>query len=182
MRFEGTLAKWNDDRGVGFITPTLGGDEVFVHISAFPRLGRRPLIGEQVSFEVETDAAGKKRAKHLQWNDHASLPRRPPEARPVRRQGTHWLRFLFILACLLLAGLYVYHEYRQHLPRPAVLAVTAGEARAAGFRCDGRTRCSQMRSCAEARFFLQHCPHTTLGGDHDGEPCSRQWCRRPSDT
>lgn len=44
------------------------------------------------------------------------------------------------------------------------------------FRCDGRTRCSQMTSCAEAKFFLTHCPGTQMDGDNDGIPCEQQWC------
>jgi hypothetical protein len=44
------------------------------------------------------------------------------------------------------------------------------------FTCDGRTHCSQMRSCAEATFFLQHCPNTQMDGNNDGEPCEQQWC------
>jgi cold shock CspA family protein len=47
MRIEGTLAKWNDDRGFGFIRPTQGGPEVFAHVSAFPRDGQRPRLGER---------------------------------------------------------------------------------------------------------------------------------------
>ncbi len=45
-------------------------------------------------------------------------------------------------------------------------------------RCDGRTHCSQMRSCAEARFFLQNCPGVQMDGDGDGIPCETQWCQR----
>lgn len=45
------------------------------------------------------------------------------------------------------------------------------------FKCDGRTLCSQMTSCAEAIFFLQNCPNTKMDGDNDGIPCERQWCR-----
>jgi hypothetical protein len=44
------------------------------------------------------------------------------------------------------------------------------------FTCDGRTHCSQMRSCAEATFFVQHCPNTKMDGDNDGVPCEQQWC------
>ena len=45
------------------------------------------------------------------------------------------------------------------------------------FRCDGRTYCSQMRSCAEAKFFLKNCPNVKMDGNHDGIPCERQWCK-----
>ena len=44
------------------------------------------------------------------------------------------------------------------------------------FHCDGRTYCSQMSSCAEARYFLEHCPDVRMDGDHDGIPCEHQWC------
>ena len=44
------------------------------------------------------------------------------------------------------------------------------------FSCDGRTHCSQMRSCAEAESFLQNCPNTQMDGNNDGEPCEQQWC------
>ena len=36
MQFTGTLQSWNDDRGFGFIEATQGGQEIFVHIKAFP--------------------------------------------------------------------------------------------------------------------------------------------------
>ena len=42
---------------------------------------------------------------------------------------------------------------------------------AAGFRCDGRQYCTQMRSRAEAEFFVRNCPGTKMDGDRDGEPC-----------
>lgn len=44
------------------------------------------------------------------------------------------------------------------------------------YRCDGRTHCSQMRSCDEAKYFLAHCPGVKMDGDHDGLPCEDQWC------
>lgn len=53
-------------------------------------------------------------------------------------------------------------------------AATTGQ----GFRCDGRTYCSQMHSCAEATFFLKNCPGVKMDGDGDGLPCEQQWCGR----
>ena len=47
----------------------------------------------------------------------------------------------------------------------------------ANYRCDGRTYCSQMRSCEEATFFLRNCPGVKMDGNNDGVPCETQWCR-----
>jgi hypothetical protein len=44
------------------------------------------------------------------------------------------------------------------------------------FSCDGRQHCSQMKSCAEATYFIQHCPNTKMDGNNDGIPCEQQWC------
>ena len=44
-------------------------------------------------------------------------------------------------------------------------------------RCDGRQHCSQMTSCAEAKFFLGNCPGVKMDGDRDGIPCEDHWCR-----
>lgn len=44
------------------------------------------------------------------------------------------------------------------------------------FQCEGKTRCSEMRSCEEARFYLQSCPGVKMDGDHDGEPCEKGPC------
>ncbi len=46
------------------------------------------------------------------------------------------------------------------------------------FSCDGRKYCSQMKSCAEAHFFLANCPGVKMDGDKDGTPCEKQWCSR----
>jgi len=52
-------------------------------------------------------------------------------------------------------------------------------ARDPGLHCDGRQYCSQMRSCAEARFFLANCPGAKMDGNRDGVPCEQQWCTSP---
>ena len=75
MRIEGNLSKWNDDRGFGFVTPTQGGQDIFVHISTFPKDGARPKLGEELSFEIETDNTGKKRAKNLLRPERSSAAR-----------------------------------------------------------------------------------------------------------
>jgi cold shock CspA family protein len=60
MRFEGVLKTCNDERGFGFIQPTNGGQEVFVHIKSFPSGVGRPALNLKITFEVEQIAEGKK--------------------------------------------------------------------------------------------------------------------------
>jgi len=60
--------------------------------------------------------------------------------------------------------------------KPRDNAPTANAAAPAASRCDGRTHCSHMRSCEEAKYFIQHCPNTKMDGDRDGVPCEEQWC------
>ena len=42
MRFEGIIKSWNDERGFGFIEPSPGGQEIFVHIKAFKERNIKP--------------------------------------------------------------------------------------------------------------------------------------------
>jgi hypothetical protein len=46
------------------------------------------------------------------------------------------------------------------------------------FRCAGKTHCSHMTSCEEAKFYLRNCPGVKIDGNHDGIPCEKQWCNR----
>ncbi len=63
-------------------------------------------------------------------------------------------------------------------PTPATAPAPSQSLAAAAQRCDGRTQCSQMTSCAEARWFLANCPGVKMDGNRDGVPCERQWCSR----
>ena len=59
--------KWfNTQKGFGFIQPTDGSKDVFVHISAVERAGLSNLAeGQKVSFDVVSDR-GKSAAENLQ--------------------------------------------------------------------------------------------------------------------
>ncbi|NEW86127.1 MULTISPECIES: cold-shock protein [Rhodopseudomonas] len=63
----GTVKWFNGQKGFGFIAPSDGGNDVFVHISAVERAGLSGLAeGQQVSFEVKVDKMrGKSSAENL---------------------------------------------------------------------------------------------------------------------
>jgi len=61
----GTVKWFNAQKGFGFIQPTDGSKDVFVHISAVERAGMRTLMeGQKVNFEVVTER-GKQAASNL---------------------------------------------------------------------------------------------------------------------
>ena len=63
------IVKWfNAQKGFGFIQPTSGGPDVFVHISAVERAGMATLNeGQKLSYEIVTDRRnGKSSADRLQ--------------------------------------------------------------------------------------------------------------------
>jgi cold shock CspA family protein len=188
MRIHGNLTRWNDDRGFGFIT-TPKGEEIFVHISAFPR-GDRPQLGELISFETEVDDRNRTRAIRVMRpggrppprpERHERSGRHERAPRTLRRSRGSWLTLVAVagLAAYGYSRFADYKNYPASQAPPMTLTEDIPVERATpapAFKCDGRTRCPQMRSCEEATFFLQSCPGTEMDGDNDGIPCEGQWC------
>ena len=101
MRRQGKIAKWNDERGFGFISAAEGGDSVFVHISSFSHKNRRPSVNEAVSYTPAFDAQGRPRAIDVRFSSSPmrQLPR-PGIAVPI----AFALSFLIALAALAAIG------------------------------------------------------------------------------
>lgn len=197
VRIDGRLTRWNDSRGFGFITADDSGEEVFVHVSEFPQDGIRPTVGETLSFEIHTDDQGRRKAAHLFCSQRTSPVRRAPESRRgghSNRTSSPSLSVVMLkrlMPLLVLAGLaiYGYGQYIQKsrpqatpihgnppIARPASKSLFQEQPQPQRFSCDGRIHCSQMRSCAEATYFLRNCPGVKMDGDRDGVPCEQQWC------
>jgi cold shock protein len=61
----GTVKWFNATKGYGFIEPTDGGKDVFVHITAVEKAGMRTLVeGQKLTFEVVNER-GKMAASNL---------------------------------------------------------------------------------------------------------------------
>lgn len=63
----GTVKWFNASKGFGFITPDVGGGDVFVHISAVERAGLNGLTdGQKVTYDIVADRrSGKSSAENL---------------------------------------------------------------------------------------------------------------------
>lgn len=66
----GTVKWFNPTKGYGFIQPSDGGKDAFVHISAVERAGLQTLNeGQKVEFELVTGRNGKSSAENLVVSD-----------------------------------------------------------------------------------------------------------------
>ncbi|MBL1265285.1 DUF1294 domain-containing protein [Methylomicrobium sp. RS1] len=108
MRHKGKLNKWKDDRGFGFIEPSLGGDEIFVHIKAFQNRSRRPVVGELVTYEILTDSNGKPQAKRVVYSGE--------KLRPVKRTQSRVGFFIATIASLVFLLLVIGLSVLRYLP------------------------------------------------------------------
>ena len=66
----GTVKWFNPSKGYGFIEPTDGGKDVFIHISALEKAGIASLNeGQKVQFEVVAGQNGKSSAENVKLAD-----------------------------------------------------------------------------------------------------------------
>ena len=186
MPLTGVLRTWNDARGFGFIAPTHGGPELFVHFSAFPSDGTRPTVGEKLMYELGRGENGRPQAVKVVRAAIGVMPRTPSQSSKRPPGTTGWLGSVLVVALLVAVGAYGFNRYKASERRlalensPATPVVAPIEtSSASAFRCDGRTTCSQMTSCTEAKWFINNCPGTMMDGNHDGTPCEQQWCTSP---
>ena len=203
---KGILKPWNDEQGFGFLETDAVEGDVFVHISALRGLSRRPVVGDVVVFDLETDDKGRNRAANatVEGMKAVFLAReiKKPVIKHQRKTPTHVRSnsrkktyagqrnsgFNGLIGPVLLIGavFVAYQSYSQsafNTSDPTVVdedsepaEVPSLKTAASQFRCEGKTRCSQMTSCEEAKFYLNHCPGSVTGGDGDGRPCEDQWC------
>lgn len=180
-RAKGILKKWFDEKGYGFITPDQGSKDVFIHISAFDRnIPRHPKTGDTIFYHVTTDKKGKLKAVDAAIEGAAAekhtKTRKPKQPYRGRRKSS-W-KFLVICSVLLIgAGSMLINRLQSTGGDISSFMSTTGKSvKAVHYTCSGKTRCSQMASCEEAKFYINNCPGTKMDGDGDGVPCESQWC------
>lgn len=186
MRFKGTLIDWKDDRGFGFIEPAEGGARIFCHVKAFEVRVRRPIAGDKVTYEVGKDARGRITAMKVspvgfegaqyQSNTGSHRNSKAPQSSALRNKSIS----IFLIAIIASAGWRYFHNESssrvtteaQQPDSTALMSNSESDSTPSPtFQCDGRVYCTDMRSRAEAEFFIKHCPGTKMDGDNDGEPC-----------
>jgi cold shock CspA family protein len=199
----GTLVRWNTEKGFGFIKPETGDNQdVFIHISTLKHMARKPMVGDEILFHRENQPDGKVKAVKASIEGVAVVSN---TIRPASHTGQHRnnqshhdenyrsspvLGRLIMLIILLGVGIFGYKQYQKMTATPVLTNADVEQMewtptvskpslinQQPQFRCEaGKTHCRQMRSCAEATFYIRNCPGTEMDGDGDGVPCERQFC------
>jgi cold shock CspA family protein len=200
----GTLVRWNTEKGFGFIKPETGDNQdVFIHISTLKHMARKPIVGDEILFHRENQPDGKVKAVKASIEGVAVVSN---TTRPASDTGQHHrnsqshhdenyrsspvLGRVIMLIILLGVGIFGYKQYQKMTSTPVLTNADVEQVEwtptvskpssinlQPQFRCEaGKTHCSQMRSCAEATFYIRNCPGTQMDGNNDGVPCERQFC------
>lgn len=93
MRYQGKITSWKDDKGFGFITQRVNGNQVFVHIKSFVNQQRRPIENETVSYELKTDTKGRPQALSVAFSDECV----PTTCSPSRSKSALLFTATFLL-------------------------------------------------------------------------------------
>jgi uncharacterized membrane protein YsdA (DUF1294 family)/cold shock CspA family protein len=102
LRHKGRITEWRDSQGFGFVTPSLGGERVFLHISAFARRARRPAQDDLVTYELTFDERRRPRASNVRFSTKVvadSESRQPSSIPLVAASG-----FIIVVAAVVFAG------------------------------------------------------------------------------
>jgi cold shock protein len=100
---KGVLKTWKDERGFGFIQPEHDDKDLFVHISAFKGMARRPLVGDTVFYDIDHDAGGKLKAINARIDGI--------ELVQVQSKASHKWRWLIAIALGLISAAVAAYAY-----------------------------------------------------------------------
>ncbi|OQK15123.1 calcium-binding protein [Methyloprofundus sedimenti] len=188
---KGKLIRWIDAKGFGFITPENGKSDIFIHITAFKGMGRKPVIGDIIHYEIGTDTNGKTRAVNariegvrqiltlepIKYKREKQIPTRT-KPRAYRKTAKPKNNFNFLPAVIFVGiAVFIYNKVSQEpsVTHPGATLRVQPIRQIERFQCQGKVWCTEMDSYEEAVFYLGHCPGTKMDGDGDGIPCERQF-------
>jgi len=123
---QGRIKHWNHKKGYGFITPANGGDDVFVHISAFASQ-QAPHEGQQVRYERQADAQGRPQAINVQPNTGQQAAHHKAKPGGMRNK----IASLVLVGVLSLLGLSQYQPLVDSLLGTTATSSTSAQATAA---------------------------------------------------
>jgi uncharacterized membrane protein YsdA (DUF1294 family)/cold shock CspA family protein len=111
MLYQGKITTWHDDKGFGFVTQNGTTTKTFLHVSSLQRQGRRPVLGDIMTYTLGIDKNGRSCAEQIAFADE---PRRATIAEITERNSASMKNV--IIAIAIFAPLLVLAVITNRLP------------------------------------------------------------------
>jgi hypothetical protein len=153
------------------------------HISALKKMSRRPVIGDIITFQIDVDNNGKKRAVSASIKGVSSVKRSVTKNK--KHKSSRPIKLLLNIAFISFLAFVGYGLYSSFIKNKSMVAIESPPKietmnqridKKTNYSCQGKVHCSEMNSCSEAVFYLENCEGTKIDGNGDGVPCEMQWC------
>lgn len=128
---KGKLKRWNEARGFGFIGPEAGNSDIFIHISALKNMSRRPVIGDVIYYQLQTDDNGKSKAVNAKIEGVPLAKQKAGKNRTKITTDNSWVTriiciLVFLTICTVLIGKFV-QEHSILQPASSISALSADQ-------------------------------------------------------
>lgn len=203
MLHQGKLKGWDAAKGSGFIQQMNAGPDIPISSSGFRKKPEQLQDGDLIFFQIEVDAQARTKAVLAYKAGQRFAP-----APLLKKPRLSSLPFQQLLSVMLSVSILAWLGYQfWYLLSPASSSIASGwvetevvsdkstlsdtrvwppvqdvqSEQESEWQCEGKIHCTEMRSCDEAKFYLNNCPDVAIDGDRDGIPCEQQWCSRQQD-
>ena len=154
--FKGTLIRWYDDKGYGFISADNKNHqkEIFIHISEFKSINHRPNIGDIIYYQTKFDSV-KNKIKAINAKIASPAAANNSNKNINYGYGSKFIYITFIILAIILIGIIAYDKYSrykmeasqnlQSLSQKDNIIEQADIKSSSinnNYKCDGRTHCS----------------------------------------
>lgn len=111
----GTLVRWNDSKGFGFIKTEQDSQDIFIHITELKHMKRRPVINDTIHFETETGSDGRNKAvnANIKGVDSNQQSAKEPEKANPKSNPSSFPKLVFIMVFMLLLA-YGYKYFTEN--------------------------------------------------------------------
>ena len=112
--FKGVLKRWNDNKGFGFIDSEHSKDEIFVHISEFKNTPRRPVIGDNIYYQLHVGSDGKNKAINARIEGTTVVKSKALYRNKQKTNQNQWPSKLIMLVLFITIGFFLYGNVTQY--------------------------------------------------------------------
>ncbi|MDD2725297.1 MAG: DUF3465 domain-containing protein [Methylovulum sp.] len=111
----GKLKRWNDEKGFGFVQSENQKNDIFIHISAFKNMPRRPIVGDVIYYQIHVGDDGKTKAINARIEGVAFVKTKKSPRKMQNKKQNQWVIILFALVIFVALGSIFYSNLKLYV-------------------------------------------------------------------